>query len=278
MSTIRFAKMHGLGNDFVVIDAVNQTIDLNPSLICHWADRHRGIGFDQLLLVEPSSSALALFKYRIFNTDGSEVEQCGNGARCLAAFAHRFGLTQQTSFAVETKNNIIQLSILENGLVKVGMGLPIFEPRCIPLTVNQQQDVYSLPIDSQTIAVTALSMGNPHAVIFIDDITQAPVAELGRRLNQSGYFPAGVNVGFAEIIDQHQIRLRVWERGAGETMACGSGACAAAVAAIKIGKVINPVTILLSGGNLIVSWGNNNETVFMTGPATYVYQGEILVT
>ena len=275
MPTIRFAKMHGLGNDFMVIDAVNQSIHVNSREIRKWADRHLGIGFDQLLIVEPSSCASALFKYRIFNADGAEVEQCGNGARCLAVFAHQFGLTQETRFAVETKHAIIQLALLENGLVQVDMGAPIFQPERIPFAVDQQHDEYALSVNNQSIMVSALSMGNPHAVIFVDDLSHAPVAELGQALNHSEYFPAGVNVGFAQIIDQQRLQLRVWERGVGETMACGSGACAAAVAAIQVGKVSSPVTILLPSGDLFIAWAGHDEPVLMTGPATYVYQGEI---
>ena len=280
---INFTKMHGLGNDFVVIDAINQSISLTPEQIRSIADRHFGVGCDQLLLVEKSPLASADFKYRIFNADGSEVEQCGNGARCFARFVQDEKLTQKTSIPVITATGLITLHTTENGLVTVDMGVPKFNAEAIPLDYQDERAVitqgrailYPLKLDDEIVPLSVVSMGNPHAIIIVDSITDAPVEKLGTKIQQSAYFPQSVNVGFMQIIDAEHIALRVYERGVGETMACGTGACAAVVAGRLQGLLEETVDVNLPGGNLSISWADEQNPVMMTGPATTVFKGTI---
>ncbi len=273
--TFTFTKMHGLGNDFVVIDAINQSIDLNSRQIRYIADRHLGIGCDQLLLVEKSDIKEADFRYRIFNADGSEVEQCGNGARCFATFVHNQGLTEQREIPVITSGGLIVLKLENNGQVTVNMGQPTFEPKSLPFLATTEQSTYSLEIDGKTIIFSAVSLGNPHAVIQVDDIETAPVATLGAKIQAHENFPESVNVGFMQIVDPSHIKLRVFERGAGETLACGTGACAAVVAGRSQGLLEETVDVNLRGGNLSIHWEDKQNPVMMTGPTTTVFTGTI---
>lgn len=271
---INFSKMHGLGNDFVVIDAINQSIDLSEEQIKRMADRHYGIGFDQLLLVREARSD-ADFRYVIYNADGGEVSQCGNGARCFALFVRQKGLTDKNSIRVETLAGELVLDINEDDLVTVNMGEPRFSPECIPLLSEQQQQLYSVEVAGETIDFSAVSMGNPHAVIQVDNVETAALESVGAALESHALFPERVNVGFSEISGQSSIKLRVFERGAGETLACGSGACAAAVAAIQLDKVVSPVSVELPGGALNIDWQGLGHPVKMTGPATFIFDGMI---
>lgn len=273
---LKFTKMHGLGNDFVVIDAINQTINLSESQIRFLADRHLGIGCDQLLLVENSSLPECDFKYRIFNADGGEVAQCGNGARCFARFVRDKGLSTKDTISVETASGIIYPSIQADGQVMVDMGLPRFVPAEIPFTHDQQADSYTLEIaEHASLEIGAVSMGNPHAVTIVDDIATAEVDEIGPLVESHARFPERVNVGFMQITSPNTINLRVYERGAGETQACGTGACAAVVSGIKRGLLEKNVTVSLPGGELMIAWPDDTSSVFMTGPATHVFDGEI---
>ncbi|MDH3972586.1 MAG: diaminopimelate epimerase [Gammaproteobacteria bacterium] len=273
--TLEFTKMHGLGNDFVVIDAINQSVFLTAEQIQQLADRHRGIGFDQLLLVEAATTAAADFRYRIYNADGGEVGQCGNGARCFMQFVHEHGLTRKDILQVETSGGPLQLRREADGLVSVDMGVPRLEVADIPFVASARDTSYLIDVNNVSMEISALSMGNPHAVLLVDAIEQAPVAELGPLLEGHVRFPERVNVGFMEIVDADTIRLRVYERGAGETLACGSGACAAVVAGRLQGRLSARVKVLLNGGELVVSWDGEGQPVLMTGPATTVYQGRI---
>ena len=272
---INFTKMHGLGNDFVVIDAINQSIDLGPEQVRQLADRHLGIGCDQLLLVEPAVGAQADFRYRIFNADGSEVGQCGNGARCFMQFLREQGLTEKTQLQVETASGPLQLIQQPNGQITVDMGVPRLEPAEIPFLAERRDSRYALDVLDQQLEIAALSMGNPHAVLRVDDIDTAAVATLGPAIEQHARFPERVNVGFMQVLSGEAIRLRVYERGAGETLACGSGACAAVVAGQLQGWLAEQVKVVLNGGELVVSWAGIGQPVLMTGPATTVYQGRM---
>ncbi|MDT8405008.1 diaminopimelate epimerase [Sulfuriflexus sp.] len=272
---LNFSKMHGLGNDFVVIDAINQSVSLDAALVRRLADRRRGIGCDQLLIVEPPREVGSEFYYRIYNADGSEVEQCGNGARCFARFVRDKGLSHNDSIVVDTATGRITLQIEASGEVTVNMGQPRFAPADLPLRRDSTEPEYSLNIDGKPVRFGAVSMGNPHAVLLVDDVATAPVAELGPRLESHPDFPNRVNVGFAEVIDREQIRLRVYERGAGETEACGTGACAAMVVARQQGLVDDKVRVHLRGGTLQISWAGDDNPVWMTGPATHVFDGQI---
>lgn len=274
---LRFTKMHGLGNDFMVVDLVTQHAQLSPRLIRQWSDRHLGIGFDQLLVVEPPSRPDVDFRYRIFNADGSEVEQCGNGARCFARFVLDKRLTSKTEIHVETAGGPIILSVREDGQVTVNMGEPRFVPEQIPFEAAGEAVTYELQVDDQTLQVAAVSMGNPHCVTLVDDVQRFPVERLGPLVEQHPRFPRKVNAGFMQVVDAHRARLRVYERGAGETQACGTGACAAAVAGIRMGVLRSPVAIELPGGTLQISWDGSGEPVMMTGPAARVYEGQIRV-
>ena len=273
---LKFTKMHGIGNDFVVIDAINQQVTLTMSQIQFLANRRFGVGCDQLLLVEKSSTPDVDFRYRIFNADGSEVAQCGNGARCFALFVHEKGLTNKTTIAVETASGVIYPSLKNDGEVSVDMGLPRFSPSDIPFVSNNQSITYRLPLAGrQDIELGVISMGNPHAVLLVEDINTAEVSMLGSMIEQHHQFPERVNVGFMEVVNPSQINLRVFERGAGETLACGTGACAAVVSGIQRGLLTREVKVKLPGGELLIEWSNDNASVWMTGPTTYVFDGEI---
>ena len=272
---LKFTKMHGLGNDFVVIDGMRQYVELTPEKIRALGDRHTGIGFDQLLLVEPPETAGADFRYRIFNADGGEVEQCGNGARCFVRFVHDQGLTAKDAIVVETKRGIIHPRLEANGLVTVDMGQPRFAPPEIPFESDSDAAEQPLQLpDGTTLTIGVVSMGNPHAVTVVADVDAAPVAVQGPQVESHTRFPQRVNAGFMQIIDRHNIRLRVYERGAGETLACGTGACAAAVSGIRRGLLDSPVRVQTRGGDLSIAWGGPGQTVIMTGPAVTVFTGE----
>lgn len=269
---LEFSKMHGLGNDFVVIDLIRQRAYLDNATIRRMADRHFGIGFDQLLLVEPPENPNADFKYRIFNADGSEVQQCGNGARCFARFVYEQRLTYKNKIRVETQSGLIELDLGANGWVRVNMGQPKFLPEQIPFVAEASDDLYPLQLKDLEIKVDVVNMGNPHAVILVDDVLQANVAHIGAQVESHERFPERVNVGFLQVLSRKQARLRVYERGAGETMACGTGACAAVVSGIRRGLLDNNVNIELAGGMLNIAW-TEGDVVWMTGPTARVYDG-----
>jgi len=271
---LKFTKMHGLGNDFVVIDAISQTLELTPDQVRHLADRRFGVGCDQILIVERASTPDVDFRYRIFNGDGSEVEQCGNGSRCFVRFVVDKGLTTKTEIRVETKSGIISPRLVEGGFVTVNMGIPIFEPARIPFVSDSDAVVQPLDLGDQSVAITAVSMGNPHAVQVVADVDTAPVATQGPAIEHHVRFPARVNAGFMQVVDAHTIRLRVFERGAGETLACGTGACAAVVAGLRRELLTSPVLVHTRGGDLSISWGGPGTPVLMTGPAVTVFEGE----
>ena len=275
--TIRFTKMHGLGNDFLVLDLRVQGVELTRERILAWSDRHRGVGFDQLLILEPAAQRDVDFKYRIFNADGSEVEHCGNGARCVARFAERS--SKQSEFVCETARGLLNLSVLDDQQVRVAMGVPTLKPSEIPFLADDTAFDYDLPLYSDQAAqvkIGALAIGNPHAVLWVNSTATAPVDELGPLLESHPRFPNRVNVGFAERIDKHHMNLRVFERGVGETEACGTGACAAAVHGMLTQGLTSPVMVQLPGGTLQIEWQGMGEQVIMTGPATFVYDGELL--
>lgn len=276
MSTLKFSKMHGLGNDFIVIDAINQQVDLSVSQIRFMADRRFGIGCDQLLMVESPQSKEADFRYRIFNADGGEVAQCGNGARCFARFVRDAGLTDKDTIAVETASGIIYPTLQTDGSVTVDMGRPRFEPTEIPFVAEERATTYMLAVpDHGKVEIGAVSMGNPHAVMLVDNVDTAPVLELGPLMESHPQFPERVNVGFMQLCDTNHIRLRVFERGSGETSACGTGACAAVVSGIRRRLLANEVTVSLPGGDLQIRWADEESSVWMTGPAEHVFDGEI---
>ena len=279
---INFTKMHGIGNDFMVIDGITQPFRLTPSQIKQLAHRNFGIGFDQLLLVE--TSTIADFKYRIFNADGGEVSQCGNGARCFVRFLHEKKLTEKTEITVETASGVIMLTLQADGLVKVNMGGPKFAPNEIPFLADKIQSTYTLELgdaEQNRVVISTVSMGNPHAVQFVQDIELAPVATFGPLIEAHIKFPERVNAGFVEVVDKHHIKLRVFERGSGETLACGTGACAAAVAGIRLGLLASPVKVSMHGGELSIDWpikanrNNDDVVVTMTGSAVMVFNGQI---
>ena len=272
---LRFTKMHGLGNDFVVIDATRAPVDLSPARVKAIADRHFGVGCDQILLVEKSGSDDVDFRYRIFNADGGEVEQCGNGARCFVRFVHDKGLTAKSAIRVETASGVIEPQLLGSGLVKVNMGAPRFAPAEIPFVADVEALTYPLKVGQHVIEIAVVSMGNPHAVLRVNDLDSAPVDILGAAIESHARFPQRVNAGFMQVLTPHDIRLRVYERGAGETLACGTGACAAVVAGIRRGLLDSPVRVMTRGGELSIAWGGPGQPVFMTGPAVTVFSGEI---
>jgi len=274
---IRFAKMQGVGNDFVVIDAIRQNISLTPEQIRFLADRHFGVGCDQLLLVEKPTVPDADFRYRIFNADGGEVEQCGNGARCFVRFVHEQGLTDKKEIRVETARGIIFPRLEDNGSVTVDMGAPRFIPDDIPFVADKRASTYTLDVAGMPIEAGAVSMGNPHAVQIVDNVDTAPVEQQGPLIEHHARFPQRVNAGFMQLVDEHNIRLRVFERGSGETLACGTGACAAAVTGIQWGKLATPVTVSMRGGDLTIRWEGEGKPVMMTGPAVTVFEGEITI-
>lgn len=273
---IEFTKMHGLGNDFIVIDAINQDVRLSEDQIRFLADRHFGIGCDQLLLVERPSHGGVEFRYRIFNADGGEVEQCGNGARCFARFVHDQGLTNNTEIPVETNTGDIVLHIKEDDSVSVDMGRPRFKPGDLPFLASQS-DRYLLELNNENLEIGAVSMGNPHAVTLVKDIESAPVEKLGPLVESHALFPRRVNAGFMQIIDRGHIRLRVYERGAGETLACGTGACAAMVVGRQWGLLDETVDVQLPGGHLSIYWPGEQSNVIMSGPAERVFTGTISI-
>lgn len=272
---LRFTKMHGLGNDFVVIDATRAPVDLTPARVRAIADRHFGVGCDQLLVVEPPTQPGVDFRYRIFNADGGEVEQCGNGARCFVRFVHDKQLTTKSDIRVETRSGIIAPRLREDGLVTVDIGIPVLNPADIPFVSDSEAVVQPLDVGGETVAITAVSMGNPHAVQVVADVDAAPVQTQGALIEHHPRFPARVNAGFVQVVDAHCIRLRVFERGSGETLACGTGACAAVVASILRELVASPVRVETRGGELEIEWAGPGTPVQMTGPAVTVFEGEI---
>jgi len=271
---LRFTKMHGLGNDFVVIDGIDQRVELSPEQFRFLADRHFGVGCDQILLVEKAARPDADFRYRIFNADGGEVQQCGNGARCFVRFVHDHGLTTKREIRVETAAGIIVPRLEADGQVTVDMGPPRFEPAEIPFVADARAVTYVLDI-GQPVEIAVLSMGNPHAVLETCNVDTAPVAEWGPLIERHPRFPERVNVGFMQLLHRRAIKLRVFERGAGETLACGTGACAAAVSGMVRGLLDHQVVVQMRGGPLTIRWDGEGHSVFMTGPAVSVFEGEL---
>ncbi|OQQ00270.1 diaminopimelate epimerase [Vibrio campbellii] len=270
-----FSKMHGLGNDFMVVDCITQNVFFSQDLIRRLADRHTGVGFDQLLVVEAPYDPETDFHYRIFNADGSEVEQCGNGARCFARFVRLKGLTNKYSISVSTKKGKMTLDVEDDGEVTVNMCEPEFEPSKIPFKAKQKEKTYIMRTGDKTLFCGAVSMGNPHVVTVVDDVDTAEVETLGPLLESHERFPERVNAGFMQIVDRNNIRLRVYERGAGETQACGSGACGAVAVGILQGLLDENVKVSLPGGDLRISWQGPGKPLFMTGPATHVFDGQL---
>jgi diaminopimelate epimerase len=272
---LKFAKMHGLGNDFVVLDGINQSLSLTPMQLRLLADRNFGVGCDQILLVEKPTQPGVDFRYRIFNADGGEVEQCGNGARCFVRFVHEQGLTTKREIRVETQRGIIAPRLEADGNVTVDMGEPRFLPHEIPFLGEDDTVIYNLDVADDTLQISVVSMGNPHAVQVVDDVETAPVGAHGPLIETHERFPQRVNAGFMQVVDKHAIRLRVFERGSGETLACDTGAWAAAVAGIRRGLLESPVRVSTRGGDLNIVWGGPGRPVLMTGPAVTVFTGEI---
>jgi diaminopimelate epimerase len=272
---LKFTKMHGAGNDFVVLDGVRQSLRLTPEQLRLLADRHFGVGCDQILLVEKAQNPEVDFRYRIFNADGGEVEQCGNGARCFVRYVHDHKLTSKQQIVVETKSGLISPRLADDGRVTVNMGAPIFEPERIPFVSDSDAAVQTLAVDGTTLEISAVSMGNPHAVQIVTDVETAPVNTQGPLIEHHARFPKRVNAGFMQIVDRSHIKLRVFERGAGETLSCGSGACAAVVAGIRRGLLDETVHVATRGGTLTISWAGATAPVMMTGPAISVFEGEI---
>ena len=277
---IPFTKMHGLGNDFVVVDATRKPFPADPLLLHRLTDRRFGVGCDQVLLIEPAPAGDVDFGYRIYNADGSESGQCGNGARCLARYIHEHGLSQASQLRVRTRTATMELELLDDGRVRVNMGVPQFEPAAVPLAFKARALRYALDLDldldldHREVEFGAVSMGNPHAVIEVKDVDGAPVATIGPALQKSPAFPEGVNVGFLQIVDERYARLRVYERGAGETLACGSGACAAMAVLRMQDRVAESVDVRLPGGHLRIDWKGPGRSLWMTGPAAFVYEGQ----
>ena len=274
---MKFTKMQGLGNDFVVIDAVTQNVRVSASMVKRLSNRTLGIGCDQVLVIEPPTEPNIDFNYRIFNQSGEEVEQCGNGARCLARYVYDRQLTGKNPIRVKTMNRVMDLEITDNNLVKVDMGVPELEPAEIPFNADHRAPLYSVEVGDSSYKLAAVSMGNPHAVLQVEDVETAPVASIGAQIESHSRFPNRVNVGFMQIVDRSNINLRVFERGVGETQACGSGACAAAVAALQQELVDSPVTVHLNGGDLTIDWQGENQSLLMTGAAASVFHGRIRI-
>ena len=274
---LKFTKMQGLGNDFVVIDGYTSPLSLNAEQIRKIADRRFGVGCDQLLLVEKPTQAIADFRYRIFNADGGEVEQCGNGARCFARFVFNQGLTNKTKICVETAGGMIYPELDAAGLVTVDMGQPRFHPSQIPFDADHEALSYDHDVAKRRVQISVVSMGNPHAVQIVEDLNLAPVQMDGALIESHHRFPQRVNAGFMQIVNMQQIKLRVFERGAGETLACGTGACAAAVVGIRLGKLKSPVSVGMRGGELTIAWAGEGNPVMMTGPAEVVFEGVISI-
>ncbi len=272
---LKFTKMHGAGNDFVVLDGIRQHVALSPAQLRLLADRHFGVGCDQILLVEKAQGAGADFRYRIFNADGGEVEQCGNGARCFVRFVHDQKLTTKSEIVVETHSGIIRPRLEEDGRVTVNMGAPVLDASRVPFSGGTGEAAEPLEVAGRTLQISAVSMGNPHAVQVVDNVEAADVENLGPLIEHHPRFPNRVNAGFMQVMDRQHIRLRVYERGAGETLSCGTGACAAVVAGIRRGLLDSPVTVATHGGTLSIAWGGEGSPVMMTGPAISVFTGEI---
>ncbi|MEX1199022.1 MAG: diaminopimelate epimerase [Pseudohongiellaceae bacterium] len=278
---LHFTKMHGLGNDFMVVDRIRHPVRLSRRQIQRLADRHFGVGFDQLLMIDPPDRPDVDFHYRIFNADGGEVEHCGNGARCFARYVLDKGLIASRTIRVSTVNRLLTLKVSRSGLVSVDMGEPDFDPAALPFHAGHESTEYPLEVESaqgtETIRIAAVSVGNPHCVLTVADVDTAPVHETGPRAGAHQDFPQGVNVGFMQVVDRSTIRLRVYERGAGETVACGTGACAAVVCGIRNGQLDHTVTVQLRGGELSVEWPGPGHPITMTGPATTVFEGTLLL-
>ena len=271
---LRFSKMHGLGNDFVVVDCRAHAFDLNAAQVARVGDRHFGVGFDQLLTIEPARDSACAFRYGIYNADGSAALQCGNGVRCVAAWLRRAGALGAGAVQLESPSGPVSVELADDGRMRVDMGVPRFAPEQIPLRMPAS-DIYWLQINDIDIEFGAVSMGNPHAVVEITDVATAPLATLGQALSTDAAFPQGCNVGFAQIVNRAHLRLRVWERGAGATLACGSGACAAVAVLRRRGKLDGDVAVQLPGGRLDIHWDGADAPVWMSGPAEFVFEGEI---
>ncbi|WFM71517.1 diaminopimelate epimerase [Halomonas sp. CKK8] len=274
---LHFTKMQGLGNDFMVVDLVTQRARLADDQIRQLADRRFGIGFDQLLVVEPPRDPEMDFRYRIYNADGSEVENCGNGARCFARFVRDQRLTHKREIHVETAGGPLTLLVEDDGRVRVDMGAPRFAPGALPFDAAEDRPLHPLEVDGEHLEVGVVSMGNPHAVLRVDDVDTAPVERLGPALEAHPRFPRRVNVGFMQVISAHEIRLRVYERGSGETLACGTGACAAVASGIRQGLLESPVTVHLRGGDLDIEWAGGDASLIMTGPAERAFDGRVVL-
>ncbi|HEY8887476.1 MAG TPA: diaminopimelate epimerase [Gallionella sp.] len=272
---LKFTKMHGAGNDFVMLDGVRQNIQLSSEQLRLLADRHFGVGCDQILIVEKAVNKEADFRYLIFNADGGEVEQCGNGARCFMRFVHDQKLTTKREILVETHSGLIRPRLEQDGRITVNMGPPVFEPALVPFEGGSGAVNEPLVVAGETLDISALSMGNPHAVQLVADVERAPVEKLGPLIEHHPRFPRRVNAGFMQVMDRHSLRLRVYERGAGETLSCGTGACAAVVTGIRRGLLDSPVNVVTRGGMLTVAWDGDGQPVLMTGPAISVFAGEI---
>lgn len=272
---LEFTKMHGLGNDFMVVDLISQKAFLDTLTIQRLADRHFGIGFDQLLIVEPPDVPNADFKYRIFNADGSEVEQCGNGVRCFARFVHERKLTNKTKIKVQTKAGIVEPELGQNGWVRVNMGYPKFLPQEIPFIAEEPEILYDINLaNDEKLTIDVVNMGNPHAVTVVPNVLTADVARIGSQVESHERFPQRVNAGFMQIVDEKHARLRVFERSVGETLACGTGACAAAISGMRRGLLASSVEIELAGGKLLIEW-KEGDVVWMTGPTATVFEGRL---
>jgi len=274
---LKFTKMHGAGNDFVVIDLISQRYRLRPRDVRKLADRRFGVGCDQVLVVEAPQNPSVDFRYRIYNADGGEVEQCGNGARCFARFVREKKLTNKRVLTVETAGGVIELRVRNRQDVEVDMGAPVFEPQHIPFHAERRGDSYPLLVDNRELTIGAVSMGNPHAVLRVDDVDQADVGHLGPLIESHPDFPQRVNAGFMQVVAQDHIKLRVFERGVGETLACGTGACAAVVYGLSRGWLRDSVTVDLPGGKLSISWAGEGQPVIMTGPTAVVFEGTIRI-
>ncbi|HET6435727.1 MAG TPA: diaminopimelate epimerase [Xanthomonadaceae bacterium] len=275
---LRFTKMHGAGNDFVVLDLRDGTAPLSPALCRRLADRHVGVGCDQILTIEAARSAGAAAAYRIWNADGSAAQQCGNGARCVAAWLVRDGAAPATGFALDSPAGRHEVEVLGGGRYRIAMGVPVFEPARIPLRgFDAEQDRYTLTLDGARVDFGAASMGNPHALVEVEDVETAPVARVGAALQRHPAFPESVNVGFARVLAPDRIRLRVYERGVGETLACGSGACAAVAILARRRRVEREVAVELAGGELVIGWRGDDAPITMAGPAAFVFEGEFHV-
>jgi diaminopimelate epimerase len=272
---LRFSKMHGIGNDFVVVDCREREFGLSRDQIARLGDRHRGIGFDQLLTVERATDLTCAFRYGIYNTDGSMAQQCGNGVRCVAAWLRRANALPTGATCLQSPSGAVAVELLDDGRVRVDMGVPSFAPTSVPFATNEAADAYRLTVAGDVVEFGIVSMGNPHAVIESSDVAKAPLQTLGAALAADAHFPNGCNVGFAQIVDRSRILLRVWERGAGATLACGSGACAAVAILRRRGKLDDDVAVTLPGGTLQLQWAGDGSAIWMTGPAEFVFEGDI---